>query len=123
MNIISRQCEFLWDVRVIPGENALSVFEEFQAFCQDIILPKMRAVHQDANIHTTILADTPPLQEVADSPALKLAQDLAGNNVRSRGLMPQRPVNFRKQDFPPSFVALDQLSRRTNQMNILNSLN
>ena len=100
LNIISRQCEFLWDVRVIPGENALSVFEEFQAFCQEVILPKMQAVHQDADIQTTILADTPPLQEVADSPALKLAQDLAGNTVRSRVAYAAEAGQFQEAGFP-----------------------
>ena len=100
LNIISRQCEFLWDVRVIPGENALSVFEEFQAFCQEVILPKMRSVHQDSDIQTTILADTPPLQEVADSPALKLAQDLAGNTVRSRVAYAAEAGQFQEAGFP-----------------------
>ena len=100
LNIISRQCEFLWDVRVIPGENALSVFEEFQAFCQEVILPKMQAVHQDADIQTTILADTPPLQEVAESPALKLAQDLAGNTVRSRVAYAAEAGQFQEAGFP-----------------------
>ena len=86
----------------------------------------MRAVHQDANIHTTILADTPPLQEVADSTALKLAQDLAGNNVRSRVAYAAEAGQFQEAGFPTvicgpgsidqahqpnEFISLDQMKQ------------
>ena len=52
LNIISRKCEFLWDVRVIPGGHAANVHNEFQEYCDEILLPTMRSVHQDSDIQT-----------------------------------------------------------------------
>jgi acetylornithine deacetylase len=100
LNIISRKCEFLWDVRPIPGENTMSVFEEFESYCLKEILPTMRSVYKDADIQTTILADVPPMREIADSPALKLAQGLAGNTVRSRVAYVAEAGQFQEAGFP-----------------------
>mgnify|MGYP003325486334 FL=1 len=100
LNIISRKCEFLWDVRTIPGGPAANVHNEFQEYCDDILLPTMRSVYKGADIQTTALADVPPMEEIMDNPALKLAQDLTGNTVRSRVAYVAEAGQFQEAGFP-----------------------
>lgn len=100
LNIISRKCEFLWDVRTIPDGPAANVYSEFQEYCNDILLPTMRSVHKGADIQTTALADVPPMREILDNPALKLAQDLTGNTVRSRVAYVAEAGQFQEAGFP-----------------------
>ena len=100
LNIISRKCEFLWDVRTIPDGPAANVYSEFQEYCNDILLPTMRSVHKGADIQTTALADVPPMREILDNPALKLAQDLIGNTVRSRVAYVAEAGQFQEAGFP-----------------------
>ena len=100
LNIISRKCEFLWDVRTIPDGPAANVYSEFQEYCNDILLPTMRSVHKGADIQTTVLADVPPMREILDNPALKLAQDLTGNTVRSRVAYVAEAGQFQEAGFP-----------------------
>ncbi len=100
LNIISRKCEFLWDVRTIPDGPAANVYSEFQEYCNDILLPTMRSVHKRADIQTTALADVPPMREILDNPALKLAQDLTGNTVRSRVAYVAEAGQFQEAGFP-----------------------
>ena len=100
LNIISRKCEFLWDVRTIPDGPAANVYSEFQEYCNDILLPTMRSVHKGADIQTTALADVPPMREILDNPALKLAQDLTGNIVRSRVAYVAEAGQFQEAGFP-----------------------
>ena len=100
LNIISRKCEFLWDVRTIPDGPVANVYSEFQEYCNDILLPTMRSVHKGADIQTTALADVPPMREILDNPALKLAQDLTGNTVRSRVAYVAEAGQFQEAGFP-----------------------
>ena len=100
LNIISRKCEFLWDVRTIPDGPAANVHNEFQEYCDDILLPTMRSVYKGADIQTTALADVPPMEEIMDNPALKLAQDLTGNTVRSRVAYVAEAGQFQEAGFP-----------------------
>jgi len=42
MNIVSRHCEFVWDVRNIPGDDPDTLIEEFEKYCKEEVLPEMR---------------------------------------------------------------------------------
>ncbi|NYT37939.1 acetylornithine deacetylase [Allopusillimonas soli] len=62
LNIISRTCSFVWDIRTLPGDDWRRYLERFQAYA-DSLLPAMQSVSPAASIHTEILADAPPLQD------------------------------------------------------------
>ncbi len=100
VNIISRQCQFVWDVRTVPEDTAQAVLEEFERFCAREILPKMQAVHEGTGIRTEVLADTPPLQEDPDSPATQLAQQLVGTTHTSRVAYAAEAGQFQQAGFP-----------------------
>lgn len=77
INIISRECSFVWDIRTLPGDDWRQYFNRFQAYVQSL-LPAMRAIAPEADITTEILADAPPLQD-RGGPAQDLVFSLCGH--------------------------------------------
>jgi acetylornithine deacetylase len=62
LNIISRECSFVWDVRALPGDDWHQYLQRFQAYA-DSLLPAMQAIAPNASITTEIFADAPALQD------------------------------------------------------------
>ncbi|PLC50178.1 acetylornithine deacetylase [Pollutimonas subterranea] len=62
INIISRECSFIWDIRALPGDDWRTYLDRFQHYA-DTLLPAMRAIAPAAAITTEIMADAPPLQD------------------------------------------------------------
>lgn len=77
VNIISRECSFTWDTRVLPGEDLRAYLDRFQAYC-DSLLPAMHAIAPGTSITTEVLADAPPLSSAGDDTAQQLAMRLSG---------------------------------------------
>jgi len=77
VNIISRECTFTWDVRVLPGETLSLYLEPFKQYCQELLVD-MRKIAPEANIVTEVLADAPPLADDGGV-AQALAQRLSGH--------------------------------------------
>jgi acetylornithine deacetylase len=78
INIISRHCEFVWDIRNIPDDDPQAILEQFNAFCRQEIEPAMQAVAPEASIQTVVFASAPALQQQPDSPAVRLVKALTG---------------------------------------------
>lgn len=62
LNIISRECTFIWDIRTLPGDDWKQYLERFEHYANSL-LPDMQAIAPAASISTEILADAPPLQD------------------------------------------------------------
>lgn len=52
LNIVPRSCHFVWEIRNIPGHNPAEIYEKFEHFAHSEVLPEMKAVSQEAAIHT-----------------------------------------------------------------------
>ncbi len=78
INIVSRECEFVWDIRAVPGDNPASLVAAFEAFCRDEVLPEMRRRHPQCAIATERMADAPAFRVEDDCPAVELVQRLTG---------------------------------------------
>ncbi|OWT63469.1 acetylornithine deacetylase [Candidimonas nitroreducens] len=76
LNIIARQCSFIWDVRALPGDDWHRYLERFQAYA-DTLLRDMRAVAPESSISTEIFADAPPMQDQGGA-AQEIACRLSG---------------------------------------------
>ena len=76
INIISRHCEFQWDIRCIPSDDAQTIINEFEKFCQDEILPNMEQISNDCYITTETTASAPSFL-MKESPASALMHALA----------------------------------------------
>ncbi len=79
LNIISRDCEFVWDIRNIPPDDPQVLVDQFEQYCRDEVLPEMRRRHPDCSITTELLAQAPAFG-MSDSPALALVQSLTGQS-------------------------------------------
>jgi len=78
INIVSRSCEFVWDIRAVPGEDVDALLADFEAFIERDILPEMRRRHPATGIETEVLAKAPGFEVAIDNPAVELVQRLTG---------------------------------------------
>ena len=81
MNIMAHHCTFQWDIRVLPEDNPTRYMDRFKAYCNDVVLPRMRGLSPDCNIEIIARDPTPPLRAEPDSEAERLCRMLTGDNV------------------------------------------
>lgn len=79
-NIMAHHCEFVTDIRAMPGENALDYFEEFRAFALEEVLPEMRAICPGTDIQFEIDAQVPGFAATEEEPGVRLVKQLTGQN-------------------------------------------
>jgi acetylornithine deacetylase len=80
VNITARDCRFVWEFRLLPGDDGLSIVERFNAFAETEVLPALRAVAPGATVKTTPRADVPPLMPEQRADAEALLRALSGLN-------------------------------------------
>jgi acetylornithine deacetylase len=81
VNIIARDCEFEWDLRNVPEDDAAALKARLDDFIAADLLPRMRAAYPHAAIETETIVNVPPLLPEAASPAEALARRLTGANT------------------------------------------
>ena len=79
-NITANTCAIDWELRPIPGEDGHVLLAELQYFCDQELLPVMRAVFPDAQINTIIEADVPGLWAEESSAAVRFIRRVTGLN-------------------------------------------
>lgn len=60
-NILAGQCEFVWDVRALPGETCAGVHRELSSLAERRLADLLSRGKRCA-VTTTVLADVPPLE-------------------------------------------------------------
>lgn len=80
VNIIAKDCEFLWEHRIIPGTDENEVLNRFRDYAMNEVLPRMKAVSADADITIDEMAHVRPLVPEDDSPAETLVLALTRSN-------------------------------------------
>jgi acetylornithine deacetylase len=79
-NILARHCLVQWEYRALPSDDPMEVFDRVQAYCQDVLLPRMRTYAPDAKIDSRPRAGVPPLVPEQHNPADALCRHLTGAN-------------------------------------------
>ncbi|MBM3534046.1 MAG: acetylornithine deacetylase [Alphaproteobacteria bacterium] len=79
-NIIPNHCEFLLELRVLPGGASDPIIDRIKAFAADRLVPEMKKVFAGADIHIRKNGEIPPLSPWPDSPAEALIRLLTGLN-------------------------------------------
>jgi acetylornithine deacetylase len=79
-NIMAHHCEFVTDIRCLPGEDAMDYFREFESFARETVEPEMKAIAPDTGIDFHINARVPAFEAEDDSPAVALVKRLTGQN-------------------------------------------
>ena len=79
-NIIPNHCEFLLELRVLPGQTTDPIIDRIKAFAANKLVPEMKKVFAGADIHIHKNGEIPPLSPWPDSPAEALIRLLTGLN-------------------------------------------
>jgi acetylornithine deacetylase len=83
VNILPADCEFLWEYRALPDEDADEIIERVQAFARDEVVPALREFAPEADVVIDTLARVPPLVSDPDGRGEAWVASLPG--VRSGG--------------------------------------
>ena len=81
LNITAAECQFVTDIRVIPGETGSEWIGRYRQFVETDIVPAMKAVHAECGVDITVLADIPGLRSENAGQAELLARQLTGDNT------------------------------------------
>lgn len=126
INIISRHCEFVWDLRNIPDDDPEELLHRFEHYCHEEMLPRMRDIVPETNIQTIQLAQAPAFRHEPDSAAVKLVQSLTNDSTFSVVPFAAEAGQFQQAGFstvicgpgsidqahkPDEFISLEQLDR------------
>ncbi|MBT3702214.1 MAG: acetylornithine deacetylase [Alphaproteobacteria bacterium] len=80
LNIIPRECTFVWEFRDIPGTDTQAIVDRFNEFAENTVLPKMKMVSDEAAIDTQVRAKVRGLVPENGSAAETLVMALARAN-------------------------------------------
>ncbi|SJZ44822.1 acetylornithine deacetylase [Enhydrobacter aerosaccus] len=79
-NILARECVLNWGYRTLPGDDAWEVQRRAEKYVAELLLPKMRAKHPEANITLKRRSFVPGLNPQENEEAAKLALQWTGGN-------------------------------------------
>jgi acetylornithine deacetylase len=78
-NIMARSCQFVTDVRCLPGESGEAYLNELQRYVEKEIEPEMRRVSEATGVEFTIDAAVPAFESPSDSAAVRLVELINGS--------------------------------------------
>jgi len=79
-NILARECTLNWGYRTLPGDDPWEVQRRAEAYIAELLLPKMKAKHPDADITLKRRSFVPGLLPHENEEAAKLALEWTGGN-------------------------------------------
>lgn len=124
INTIPALCEFVFEFRNLPGVDPKAIISRIQSYAGDVLLPRMRGEHADADLVITEIAAAPSLDAAEQDAITKLVRALTGDRdinkvayATEAGLFQQMgvpavvcgPGDIQQAHKPDEFVALDQL--------------
>jgi len=123
LNIVPRDCEFVFEFRTLPGDPPELLLEEVQRFAAELE-PEMHKVDRSTGISFEILTSTVGLSEAPESEVAELARALSGANSVGKvsfgteaGLFQEAgiptvvcgPGSIDEAHRPNEFIALEQI--------------
>lgn len=86
-NIIAGHCAVDWEMRPVQAGDAEYVKDNIQAYCDNDLLPAMRAVSEQAAISTQMIAEVVGLEPVAENEAKQIVSELTGADAHACGVV------------------------------------
>ena len=126
VNIISRHCEFVWDLRNIAQDDPQELLDRFEHYCSEEMLPRMREVAPETAIKTEQFARAPAFRHEPESEAVKLVQRLTNDKSFSVVPFAAEAGQFQEAGFstvicgpgsidqahkPDEFISVEQLDK------------
>ncbi|WOI55783.1 acetylornithine deacetylase [Palleronia sp. LCG004] len=124
-NVIAGLAEVDWELRPVTAADKDFATRTMRDYCNDTLLPAMRAVHEGARIETQVIGDVEGLEPVTDNEAARIVSELTGANgadvvafATEAGLFQSLgmqavvcgPGDIAQAHKPDEFVARDQLA-------------
>lgn len=78
-NITAGACEFVLEIRTLPGVRSAEVLERVRQHCDAVVLPAMRRIAPDTAIAFEEIFDTPPLDERGNRSLAQAIAPLCGH--------------------------------------------
>ena len=82
-NVIASKAQVDWEMRPVQPSDADHVKRAMEAFCTEILLPDMRAVHPGAGIETEVIGEVVGLAPTGQNSAKDLVMRITGANTAS----------------------------------------
>jgi len=79
-NVIASSAQLDWEMRPVQPTDADFVKGELRSYCENVLLPAMRAVHPDADIQTEVIGEVQGLVPTSESEAKDILMELTGAN-------------------------------------------
>jgi acetylornithine deacetylase len=79
-NIVPLDCSFTWEYRLMPGADPDEIYDRFQRFAHETVLPRMQAVDPSTGVETERRSYVPGLVPEEGSPAEAIVMALARTN-------------------------------------------
>ena len=79
-NVIAGQCAVDWEMRPVVNADRDYVRGEIDAYCNEVLLPAMRAVHPEARIDLETIGEVAGLEPMTDNEARDIVAELTGAN-------------------------------------------
>lgn len=125
-NIMAHHCQFVTDIRSMPGEAAQDYFDEYRRYALEEVLPEMRRICPDTDIEFRINAEVPAYSADENDPGVVLAKRLTGQNTVSSVAYGAEAGQFQEAGYsvvmcgpgsidqahqPDEYISLDQVNR------------
>ncbi|WP_300518701.1 acetylornithine deacetylase [Aliiroseovarius sp.] len=79
-NVIAPKAQVDWEMRPVQGSDGDFVKDAIRAYCDEVLLPSMRAVHPDATIETEVIGEVAGLVPTDRNEARRILSELTGAN-------------------------------------------
>lgn len=84
LNIVPESCSFVFELRMLPGQDHQPWEDEIRAYARDVLEPRMRTVAPETGIDIELLNGMPGFDAAAESAVVGMAKRLAGRNDHAK---------------------------------------
>ena len=135
-NVIASKARLDWEMRPVRASDANYVKSNLAGYCENDLLPAMRAVFPEASIETEVMGEVDGLIPVEDNEARRIVSELTGANsadlvsfgteagiFQSLGMdvVVCGPGSIEQAHMADEFVSLEQLSQCVGMLERLGS--
>ena len=126
-NIIPNHCQFDFEIRNLPEQDTLPIFQKIESYAKEELEPPMHAVDKNTGVEWNAIADYPGMNTNEDESIIKSVSDLLGftdkpgkvsygtegGHFQQAGIATVvcGPGSIEQAHKPDEFVELDQLER------------
>lgn len=81
LNIIAEHCQFMWELRALPGQDDMALFDQIRRYAAQTLEPAMKAIDPACGITFEVLARVPALQPNIDCRAEAAIFNILGQSA------------------------------------------